>query len=375
MNDDYLWDGSGDPDPEIARLEDALARYRHRPRPLDLPARGRPRARLRRWWFAPSLAAAALALVAVGVWLGRRRSTGPSPPAPAAWSVTRVAGSPSVAGRKIGEAAPLAAGEQLETDSASRAIVSVSGVGQLEIDPNTKLRLVESRTGAERAALDRGVIHAMIWAPPGEFQMSTPSALAVDLGCAYTLTVDEHGAGVIRVTFGWVGFKLGARESFIPEGAVCATRPRVGPGTPYFEDCSKRLSEALERLDFSGEEEARRGADLKTVLAEARPRDALTLWHLLARVDRSDRIAVFRSMSGFVPPPAGVTEEGISSGDQHMLDLWWDKLGYGEMSWWRKWERQWRQQPQSYLLHAPAYFESFALALLTPPNFPASGGL
>src|SRR5260370_17181507 len=30
MKDDYLWDGSGEPDPEIQKLETALGRYRHR---------------------------------------------------------------------------------------------------------------------------------------------------------------------------------------------------------------------------------------------------------------------------------------------------------------------------------------------------------
>jgi hypothetical protein len=344
MSDDYLWDGSGGPDPEIERLESRLAVFRHRPQPLDLPDGERRRAWFARWWLAPSLAAAALALVAVGVWLGRARARNPNSPASsAAWSVASVAGSPTVAGRKIGEAGRLAVGEQLETDSASRAIVNVSSVGQLEIEPNTKLRLIETRAGARRAALDRGVIHAMIWAPPGEFQVSTPSALAVDLGCAYTLSVDDRGAGVIRVTFGWVGFKLGRRESLIPEGAVCATRSGIGPGTPHFEDCPKPLSEALDRLDFGDESAVSHDADLKTVLVEARPRDALTLWHLLARTKGPDRLAVYRRLARFVPPPAVVTEEGILNGDQRMLDSWWDKLGYGEMSWWRTWERNWTE--------------------------------
>ena len=35
MNDDYLWDQSGPPDPEIVRLEETLAPFRHRTRPLD----------------------------------------------------------------------------------------------------------------------------------------------------------------------------------------------------------------------------------------------------------------------------------------------------------------------------------------------------
>src|SRR5436309_5903395 len=28
MKDDYLWDGSGEPDPEVQKLEEALGRYR-----------------------------------------------------------------------------------------------------------------------------------------------------------------------------------------------------------------------------------------------------------------------------------------------------------------------------------------------------------
>ena len=52
MNDDYLWDRSGPPDLEVARLEQRLAplRYRHRaPRPSRVPlGRGRRVDRRRR---------------------------------------------------------------------------------------------------------------------------------------------------------------------------------------------------------------------------------------------------------------------------------------------------------------------------------------
>ena len=35
----YLWDGSGEPDPEIVRLETLLGQLRHRGLPPELPAR------------------------------------------------------------------------------------------------------------------------------------------------------------------------------------------------------------------------------------------------------------------------------------------------------------------------------------------------
>lgn len=66
MNDDYLWDKSGEPDPEIQELEEILAPLRYQPKPLELP-NNFPR----RNYF-PLLAIAAtvlIALLAAGIWL------------------------------------------------------------------------------------------------------------------------------------------------------------------------------------------------------------------------------------------------------------------------------------------------------------------
>jgi len=57
-------------------------------------------------------------------------------------------------------------------------------------------------------------------------------------------------------------------------------------------------------------------------LDQARPRDTLTLWHLLARVNGADRVRVYDKMAAFVPPPPGVTREGVLQLDQQMLETW-----------------------------------------------------
>jgi hypothetical protein len=41
------------------------------------------------------------------------------------------------------------------------------------------------------------------------------------------------------------------------------------------------------------------------------------------------------------PPPASVTREGILRLDQPMLDLWWNALGFDDISVWRHWEHSW----------------------------------
>jgi len=86
---------------------------------------------------------------------------------------------------------------------------------------------------------------------------------------------------------------------------------------------------------------------LDAVLESARPRDALTLWHLLSRIEGADRGRVYDRMSVLVPPPTGVTREGALAGDRRMLDLWWDDLGLGVASWWRLWKQPGPPQSRS----------------------------
>ena len=282
-DDSYLWDGTGVPDPDVVGLEKTLGALRHRGRPPRLPEGSTAvtveRTATRWRWMA---AAAVLVLAAGAGWLALalRSST---------WTVNSVAGAPAIGDRAVVTQARLKQGEWLVTDNQSRARIAVGGIGNVDVEPNTRVQLVEA-DGEHRMALDRGTIHARIWAPPKLFFVNTRAALAVDLGCAYTLQIDEQGAGLLRVTSGWVGLEREGRDAFVPEGAVCAMR-NDGPGTPRYEDAPSGYGEALTVLDFSGLDDPRRGAALELVISTARRRDAMTLWHLLTRGTPEERAA------------------------------------------------------------------------------------
>ncbi|HEX8146876.1 MAG TPA: zf-HC2 domain-containing protein [Pyrinomonadaceae bacterium] len=251
-----------------------------------------------------------IALVAGGAWLYlRARRPG--------WEVARVEGAPRVASGRMGERGRLRVGEWLETDATSRAEIAVANIGQVEVEPNTRVRLVETRLTEHRLELERGTLHARIWAPPRLFFVNTPSAVAADLGCAYTLEVDDAGRGLLHVTSGYVALEAETRESIVPAGAACMTQPGAGPGTPFFEDAPEAFVESLARLDFENDR-----ASLAAVLAGARAKDTLTLWHLLARVGREDRARVYERLAALAPPPEGVTRDGIEGLDRAMLDAW-----------------------------------------------------
>jgi hypothetical protein len=78
MNDDYLWDKTGQPDPQIQQLEEILGTLRYQPRPLVIP--NNLRVPQRRNYFALVAIAASilLAIAAAGIWL-RVRSSNEAP--------------------------------------------------------------------------------------------------------------------------------------------------------------------------------------------------------------------------------------------------------------------------------------------------------
>src|SRR5262249_23148931 len=145
-------------------------------------------------WIGIALLAASVAITVGALTLAYRFRPAPSAPAVAvtAWPVTR-----------DGRQSSLSVGGWLETGDRERASFGVANIGEVVVEPRTRLQLLSTRDGDHRLALARGTMHARIWAPPNQFFVETPSTLAVDLGCAYTLTVDDEGAGLVSVLVGW----------------------------------------------------------------------------------------------------------------------------------------------------------------------------
>ena len=309
------------PDSLWQELDAALGRDSEMPaRVVSLKPSSAPRMRM-------AIAAAVLIALGVGfVWLyNSRTGVGPTK---ASWLVTRLDGAPTIGSESISSRGRLSIGEWLETDGSSRAQIAVGTIGNVDIDENTRIRLLETKPTEHRLELARGKMSARIWAPPRLFFVDTPSAVAADLGCAYTLEVDDKGAGKLQVTSGWVALQTKERESIVPEGASCETELGTGPGTPYFDDSTKEFKDALKKVDFDKDPASKSGA-LATMLDQSRPRDTLTLWHLLPRVNGDDRERVYEKMVGFAPPPAGVTREGVLKLDPKMLEQWRDTFGWG----------------------------------------------
>lgn len=300
----------------------------------------RPTVRLveRRWVRTGVAAAALLAALVGGSAAGFLWTYG----VPARWDVQPLAGAPAINGANVRSRAALSAGEWLVTDASSRARLQVGRIGTAEVEPNSRVRLDHGGLLAHHLTLQQGTLRASISAPPRLFFVRTPTALATDLGCAYTLEVDSTGASRLHVTLGWVELRGDGRASVVPAGMVANVETGERPGTPYPATFSDSAREALERLDASRPN----AGDLEVVLAALHPprdmvvsrrQSAVTAWHLLQRVPAERRAEVYDRLSQLVPPPNGVTREGILRLDRLMLERWRRDLNpmwSDEAQWW-----------------------------------------
>lgn len=288
------------------------------------------------------LAAAAVVLALVGGTLAGVLQTYR---APFAWAVLPLAGTPTIANSALTGAAELSPGEWLVTDAGSRARLSVGRIGTAEVGPNSRVRIERGGLIKHRLTLARGVLRAVITAPPRLFLVRTPSVLATDLGCAYTLEVDAVGSSRLHVTAGWVELSGGDGPSVVPAGLVAEVTAGGRPGTPYPEDFLGEAREALHRLDA----DSGGVADLDLVFGALhapsdfitlRQQSGITLWHLLQRVPPTLRGAVYQRLAELSPPPAGVTREGILALERPMLERWRRDLSpmWSEeaQSWWTR---------------------------------------
>lgn len=339
MNEKYLWDRGGDPDPELQQLENALAPLRLKEHHPDFVALkrasliGRLRENLRPDFGS---ALALVATVALAVWLISFLR-----PVSSSWEARATAGEPQLAGKPLvrGRFAP---GAWLTTGSDDSAQIRSAKIGDVDVGANSQVSLAESTPERQLLSLRYGNLHARIFAPPALFMVDTPSARAIDLGCEYTLKIDRDGRGELRVLTGWVSLNGNSPQSLVPAGAMAKVAPGGILSPPYFTDASPAFQQATVDFAFLPADAAQKHSSLQTLLHEARQRDAFTLLNLFARASQSERLEVFDRLNQLVPAPPGITRETARDWQVNSMNDWWplvqQALGLSEI---KKANRSW----------------------------------
>ncbi|WP_309710979.1 FecR domain-containing protein [Armatimonas sp.] len=214
------------------------------------------------------------------------------------------------------EGRALRVGEEIKTARSARTLTST--LGTVTLEPGSQLRVTRSRPERQQLALDQGAITVKVTAPPRLFAVETPRALAVDLGCAYKLSVAGQSSA-LDVSVGWVELedKQGA-SVLVPAGGHLRVSSNGKLSLPWYGESGER-PKALEAYESGG--------PLEPLLAALHePVDTLTLFHLLPRVSGAEREATLEKMLTFTTLPGSVTREQVLALDKKALATWREEL-------------------------------------------------
>ncbi len=296
---DYLWDGTGDAEPDVAKLE-ALLRPLAHDRPLDEVRMQRAKRRKATWIVASIAVIAAAAVLLV---LVRRGDTPSGCEGGDGFAFRATGGAVSCGGASVAQGV-LPVGGVLDTGTAS-AHLAIADIGSAELSSQTRVRLSRTRAGERHELhLERGKMHAKVDAPPRIFAVTTPSTSVIDLGCEYTIDIDDKGAGSIIVLAGMVELASDTGAVVVaPAGTEARLLAGRKPSLPIASTAGAELRTAVAVYEQSGA--------IDDVLAKAADEDAITIVNLaVLRADARPR--VLARLAELVPPPEGVSIDAIT---------------------------------------------------------------
>lgn len=243
------------------------------------------------------------------------------------WTVEKISGYPVIESRVLTNQGIIKLGEKLITDSESRARIRVGDLGEIDIEPQTEIKIVETETSEYRMVLEKGKMSVRTSSAPKLFSIETISAHVVDLGCMYYLSVDENGTTTVQVKSGWVLMKNKNERVLIPENSICSATTN-GIGVPVSIYASHAFKESVGNFNLlTGSLE-----ELKKILQQANQNDLITLFHLIKRLDQESREKIFNRISTLTNVPPRVNRDGIINGDKDILGRLWVDLGLGSIS-------------------------------------------
>ena len=196
MSDNYLWDRTRTPDPELVRLEQQLGKYKFQPA---------PRKRSFPVWIPLALAASIAALT---IWQLRSQPL-------SNWTIADQ---------------PIALNKTIHIDR--ETLLHVASIGRLRFAPGAKFKVTRSEPGHQHMDLLEGKFESLIIAAPHVFQVNTLPAKLDDLGCAYEVSVNQAGSGRVAVTSGWLHVNAKGEESLVRQGYEVALAKGKPPSIP-----------------------------------------------------------------------------------------------------------------------------------------------
>jgi hypothetical protein len=237
------------------------------------------------------------------------------------WKITVVQGNVLVDGQ-MQKNDRISEGQDILTETNSRAIVIVPSIGRIEVEPVTQFKLIKAEDGDNRIGMERGEIQVSSSEQLPAFVTEFKNNIIKFIGGTYRITVNEFGKAKLFIESGFVEIHQNQKIFMIDENYVCELSSEALPSIPYRLDANDIFREEVKRIE-SG---AYTRSSIDVLINTARNVDALTLLAVIPRVNEQERVSLYDRIYSFYKPPLNATFEGIIKLDQKMLEAYFREI-------------------------------------------------
>lgn len=245
----------------------------------------------RNWYW---LASAAVILLIVSVSLmNTSRKGGFSVEEMSNWKLVSLKGGAFINGVKSDK---VNVGDWIQTDSVSSVVLKIANVGDVSIEPNTKVRFIQSDNDVSKIEVMYGTVNTST-SQADKFILQSSNMKVQDKGGSYSFKVDDKGNGVIYVNNGIANVVSDNKSAVVTDGKFCYYKPEYGVGTPFRKDSKPEFQNALYQYNFNN-------GGVNSVyyaMANAMPEDYASLINLIPRVDDKTKYLVLNKLGKLAP--------------------------------------------------------------------------
>lgn len=320
---EYLWERTGEADPEIAALETLLAPARLRA-PVPRIEEGPSPATARRFALFAAAACIALVVTMIAVLAPRR----PASVAVGEWTVVMKDATLSDAERVT---LKVAISERRLTigETGSAELRAAGGESVVVCAPGAVIDLVETPEGATRVRLVSGELYTQRTAARAPYELEVNGVrLVVRDGAQCMVRIGGDGGATVETKDGSVDIGWDARGGRLGAVTVCRIGGEGEVSTPRSAGATAGVRDALDGFDALRSvvmrDERPREEALEAVLRGAGSGDGVMLWNLAVSLPMHDRPRVWARIEEVYPGVATAILSGKvdAEGEAFREELW-----------------------------------------------------
>ncbi len=237
------------------------------------------------------------------------------------YRVVNSGGSPTIKSYKttvVSNSALLSGGEFLLTDGDSKAVLKISGVGDIFVNPNTTIKR-EGEKGD--LTLIKGIIKVDKPKDSESLPLEIHSVLLEDFKPGiYSANVNKNDA-IVRSESASVELSVSEREMYLLPGYICEIRAKGQLGIPYSKSAKEDFINAVNSFAFDNQKER-----LNLLLLISEKSDALTLFNMLPLTEKEKRDMVINKLHSLVNMPRNINPRQMANLKKGDLMKWLNKI-------------------------------------------------